>query len=85
MIMLQNVLSACASVRQHRGRWWEVATIQSVLLFLFRCVQDGLTPLVIAANKGHVQFAELLLSRGADVTHQTKVRLSLLGPKVMLL
>ena len=53
---------------------------------LFPCyVQDGQTPLFIAAMKGHVRVAQLLLSRGADVTHQTKVRLSLLVPKIMLL
>jgi len=41
--------------------------------------------LFIAAKKGHIQVAKLLLSRGADVTHQTKVRLSLLGTQVTLL
>ena len=35
--------------------------------------------------KGHIQVAKLLLSRGADVTHQTKVRLILLGTQVTLL
>ena len=34
IIMSHDSLSACTSVRQHHGRWWEVATIMSVL-FLF--------------------------------------------------
>ena len=34
----------------------------------------------MAAKKGHIQVAKLLLSRGADVAHQTKVRLSYWGP-----
>ena len=30
-------------------------------------LQDGATPLFIAAQEGHSQVAELLLSKGADV------------------
>ena len=65
------------------GRYYYVS---SSFPILFPCyVQDGQTPLFVAATEGHVRVAQLLLSRGADVTHQTKVRLSLLVPKIMLL
>ena len=37
-------------------------------------VQDGQTPLYIGSCEGHDQIVELLLSREANVNHQTKVR-----------
>lgn len=40
-------------------------------------LQDGQTALYIAAEEGHAQVAELLLSSGADMNHQDKVRLIL--------
>ena len=36
--------------------------------------QFGQTPLVLAANKGHLSIAELLLDAGADVNAKSKVR-----------
>ena len=36
--------------------------------------QGGVTPLLIACQKGHTQVAELLLSKGADVNLPEKVR-----------
>ena len=36
-------------------------------------VQDGVTPLMAAAEEGHKSAAELLLSRGASVTWTNKV------------
>ena len=35
--------------------------------------QDGFTPLIVAAENGHSQVAELLLSKGADVNLPNKV------------
>ena len=36
-------------------------------------MQDGWTPLHFAADKGHVQVAELLLAKGADIEAKDKV------------
>lgn len=36
-------------------------------------VQGGATPLYMACLQGHVQVAELLLRKGADMTRATKV------------
>ena len=41
-------------------------------------LQDGQTTLYVASDNGHDQVVELLLGRGADVNHQTKVRILLL-------
>ena len=41
-----------------------------------RCAnqQDGLTALMVGANKGYLSVVEVLLEGGADVNHQHKVR-----------
>ena len=42
---------------------------------LFHCVpQDGWTALMCASNKGHTDVVQLLLSSGAQVDLQSKVR-----------
>lgn len=44
----------------------------------FSHIQNGLTPLHLAAQEDKVNVAEVLLNHGADVNTQTRVRLSLL-------
>ena len=36
--------------------------------------QDGVTALILAADKGHVKVVEMLLEKGANLDHQRKVR-----------
>ena len=38
-----------------------------------RCVQDGMTALMLASNRGHTDVAGQLLDRGADVNAQEEV------------
>ena len=39
--------------------------------------QDGVTGIMVAARNGHKDVVELLISCGADVNHQNKVRIPL--------
>ena len=36
-------------------------------------LQNGLTPLVIASNNGHLEIVKSLIEAGANVNHTTKV------------
>ena len=36
-------------------------------------LQDGVTPLVIASQEGHLEIVESLIEAGANVNHTTKV------------
>ena len=44
---------------------------------MFLVVQDGATAIMVAAQNGHKDVVELLISRGADVKHKAKVRIDL--------
>ena len=44
---------------------------------MFLDVQDGATAIIFAAQNGHKDVVELLISSGADVKHQTQVRIDL--------
>ena len=54
--------------------------IHSLLILYIRISlslsQTGHTPLVIAAEKGHKEAVELLLSKGSKINHQTKVNIT---------
>ena len=39
--------------------------------------QDGVTAIMVAAQNGHEDVVKLLISSGADVNHQDKVRIDL--------
>lgn len=57
-------------VPSHSLRW-------QILNKLALCVQEGWTPLHVAVQGGRVDIIKLLISRGADITIQNKVFLSL--------
>ena len=40
-------------------------------------IQDGRTALYIASQEGHTEIVEILLNRGADISHPDKVWSSL--------
>ena len=61
---------------------FEASSILQVLSCSPLYVQDGQTALYIAAKEGHTQVAEVLLSREANVNHQTKVKLILLVTQI---
>ena len=44
---------------------------------MFLDVQDGLTAIMVASHSGHKDVVELLVSSGADVNDQDKVRIDL--------
>ena len=44
---------------------------------MFLVVQDGATAIMVAAQNGHKDVVEVLISSGADVQHQTQVRIDL--------
>ena len=41
-------------------------------------MQDALTAIIVGAKNGHKDVVDVLISNGADVNHQDKVRLFLL-------
>lgn len=45
----------------------------SVILVLIHCVQDGFTPLYVAAQENHVDVVTFLLENGADQSLSTPV------------
>ena len=40
---------------------------------MYLSVQDGRSPLMVAASEGKVKCLQLLLEKGADVNHQDEV------------
>ena len=44
---------------------------------MFLDAQDGATGIMVAARNGHKDVVELLISGGANVNHQNKVRIPL--------
>ena len=44
-----------------------IAGVKDVVMFVNQTKNDGYTPLLIAAEKGHAAVARLLLERGAEV------------------
>jgi len=48
-------------------------SLRSVILVLIHCVQDGFTPLYVAAQENHVDVVTFLLENGADQSLSTPV------------
>ena len=40
---------------------------------MYLSLQDGRSPLMVVASRGDVECLQLLLDKGADVSHQDKV------------
>ena len=49
--------------------------MQVVYLTSFVHAQDGGTPFLEAARNGHVEFAQMLMEKGANIEATTKVQL----------
>ena len=45
----------------------------TVIVIIIICIQDGVTPLGIASQKGHTAIVNALLGSGADPNFATKV------------
>ena len=44
-----------------------------IIIMIFFLLQDMVTPLLFAAEKGHVDILRTLVERGADVNAKSKV------------
>ena len=49
--------------------------LQVVYLTSFVHAQDGWTPLLVAASNGHVEIAQMLMEKGANIEATDKVQL----------
>ena len=53
--------------------WFFVCDIGGTPCDMHFCLQDGRTPLIEASGGGHVECVKLLLDRGAQANHRSKV------------